>query len=181
MNPIHVAITRRVKPGQEAAFEAALLEFMGTTMASPGVLGAQLLRPAPGSAVPEYGILRAFESEMARDAFYASPLFRSWEERVAPLVEGPYELRNLHGLEAFFHQGALRPARWKMALLTWLAVFPAAYCWSQLLRPLVAPLPGMVGSAVVSIFVVVTLAWGLMPVLTRIFESWLLGSKQKQG
>jgi len=69
MTPVHVAITRRIKPGSEAAFEAALLAFMAERLSQPGVLGAQLLRPAPGGVPTEYDILRAFASEAARDAF----------------------------------------------------------------------------------------------------------------
>jgi len=42
----------------------------------------------PGSASSEFGILRTFANEQERDAFYASPLFQAWKERIAPLTEG---------------------------------------------------------------------------------------------
>jgi len=91
-------------------------------------------------------------------------------------VDGPYEQRNLHGLEAFFRQGAMRPPRWKMVILTWLGVFPAAFVWGQILHPLLAPLPQVLAYGVISAFILITLAWGVMPVLTRVFEGWLLGN-----
>lgn len=178
MDNVHVAITRRVKPGKEAAFEAALLDFFAATMNMPGTHGAQLLRPAPGGDPCEYGILRAFESKAAQEAFYRSPEFTAWEERVAPLVDGGYHLRELHGLEAFFRGGLKAPPRWKMAAITWLGVFPAAYLWGTLLRPLLAPLPGIVSTAIISMFVVATLAWLVMPFLTRIFGTWLMKSPE---
>jgi hypothetical protein len=46
---IHVAITRKVKPGFEADFEQALLKFFVQSLKHKGALGAQLIRPVPGS------------------------------------------------------------------------------------------------------------------------------------
>ena len=58
--------------------------------------------PPPGSTSSEFGILRTFANEQERDAFYASPLFQAWKERIAPLTEGEPQYRQLHGLEAWF-------------------------------------------------------------------------------
>ena len=41
--PIHIAITRRVRPGCEAEFQAALREFFQASFAHGGVLGASML------------------------------------------------------------------------------------------------------------------------------------------
>ena len=49
--PIHVAITRRVRPGCEAEFQKALREFLKTSFAHGGVQGASMLVPPPGSDV----------------------------------------------------------------------------------------------------------------------------------
>src|SRR3989442_14999496 len=100
--PIHVAITRRIKPGREQEFQAALKEFFARSLAESGVRGAAMLVPPPGSASTEYGIIRSFANAAERDAFYASPLFSEWKKRVAPLSNGEPEARELHGLEAFF-------------------------------------------------------------------------------
>jgi antibiotic biosynthesis monooxygenase (ABM) superfamily enzyme len=174
MPPIHVAITRRVKPGREADFEAALLRFFQQTMFAPGVLGAQVVRPASDSIPPfEYGVLRTFESEAARDAFYASEQFAAWDAEVEPLLCGDhYERRNLHGLEAFFRgQGA--PPRWKMGLLTWTGVFPSVLLWTTLFKPVLPMLPHLLGTALVTVAVTITLTWAVMPLLTRLFHGWL--------
>ena len=79
--PIHVAVTRRVRPGCEAEFQQALREFFQTSFAHAGVWGASMLTPPPGSDSREYGILRTFANEAERDAFYASPMFQSCDER----------------------------------------------------------------------------------------------------
>jgi antibiotic biosynthesis monooxygenase (ABM) superfamily enzyme len=174
MEPVHVAITRLVQPGKEAAFEKAMYAFIERSIGVHGVTGVHLLRPAPGADSREYGILRSFESREARDAFYSSDLFAAWEEEVAPLVESGCSKRELHGLEAFFRRGAIgAPPRWKMALLTWMGVFPSVVVWSAILRPPLHALPVFATTAVITGFVVLTLAWGVMPVLTKAFAGWL--------
>src|SRR5712664_2470450 len=77
--PIHIAITRRVRLGCEADFQQALREFLQTSFAHGGVQGASMLIPTPGSDSREYGILRTFANEAERDAFYDSPMFKTWE------------------------------------------------------------------------------------------------------
>src|SRR6516164_7950186 len=100
--PIHVAITRRIKPGCEQEFQTALKEFFARSLAESGVHGAAMLVPPPGSSSGDYGIIRSFASAAERDAFYASPLYLDWKKRVSPLSEGEPEMRDLHSLEAFF-------------------------------------------------------------------------------
>jgi hypothetical protein len=60
-----------------------------------------------------------------------------------------------------------------MAVVTWMGVFPSVLLWSSLLPKLLSSLPSLAVMAIVNVFVVVTLAWGVMPLLTRIFAGWL--------
>ena len=73
--PVHVAITRTVRPGYEEAFEEAMRSFFAESLSDKATLGAQLLRPLPGSNTRTYGILRSFANENERDAFYRSKRF----------------------------------------------------------------------------------------------------------
>ena len=115
--PIHVAITRRVRRGREAEFQQALREFVQASYAQGGVLGANMLVPLPGSDSSEFGILRTFQNQEERDAFYSSPLFKAWADRARALTEGDPEYRQLHGLEAWFRNpNQPEPPQWKMAL-----------------------------------------------------------------
>src|SRR6478609_5823472 len=78
---IHVAITRRVRPGCEAEFQKELRGFFQASFDHGSVLGASMISPLAGEDPQQYGILRTFVDEMQRDAFYASPLFAEWNER----------------------------------------------------------------------------------------------------
>ncbi len=169
---IHIAITRKVRPGKEAEFEELTGQFMQHSLGEAGMAGVHFLKPPPGSGNREYGILRSFDNEAAQESFSNSALLAEWVQRVEPLVIGQPELRTLQGLEAFF-RGDTPPPRWKMALVTWLGVFPCVFIWAKLLSPRLAFLHPILITAVVVAVVVVTLTWGVMPLLTRLFAGWL--------
>jgi uncharacterized protein len=172
--PIHLAITRRVRAGCEAEFQQALREFLQTSFAHGGVLGASMLTPLPGSDNREYGILRTFANEAERAAFYDSPLFKAWEERARRLTEGEPVSRQLHGLEAWFRSPSHPPPpRWKMAVATFLGVFPVAMVLNLALGPVIRSWPFVLGNAAFNLCVVAILTWVVMPLVTRLLRRWL--------
>jgi hypothetical protein len=174
MSQIHVAIIRQVKPGMEQAFEDALREFARQSLGAPGTTGVHMIGPVSGTHSGQYGILRSFESEAACQAFYDSEIFRRWDEHAAQFVIGGWTRRRLNGLEAFFRgDRSGPPPTWKMASVTWLGVFPSVLLWSSVLPKLLSGLPSLVITAIVNAFVVATLAWIALPLLTRVFSGCL--------
>jgi hypothetical protein len=171
--PIHIAITRRVKPGCEAEFQSALQEFFKTSFAHIGVHGASMLVPPPGSASPEFGILRTFANAQERDAFYASPMFKTWEDRIKPLTEGEPVYRELTGLEAWFRSPQNPPPRWKMAIATYLGVVPVIMGLSLTIGPVVRSWNFVLNNLVFNACVVALLTWVVMPLITRLLHRWL--------
>ncbi|MGA3163253.1 MAG: antibiotic biosynthesis monooxygenase [Verrucomicrobiota bacterium] len=178
--PIHIAITRRVRPGCETAFQQALREFFQTSFAHGGVLGASMLTPPPGSDSREFGILRTFASETECDAFYESPMFKAWEERARTLTEGEPEYRQLHGLEAWFRSPHSPPPRWKMAVATLLGVYPVSLLIGIVLSPTLEELPLWLNLFVVSAIIVGLLTWAVMPFVTRLLHHWLNPPSQQK-
>ena len=177
--PIHIAITRRVRAGCEAQFQQALREFLQTSFGHGGVQGASMLTPPPGSDSREYGILRSFANEADRDAFYDSPMFKAWDERAKTLTEGEPVYRQLHGLEAWFRSPHNPPPRWKMAVATFLGVFPVAMVLNLTLGPVIRSLPFLISNAVFNACVVALLTWVVMPLVTRILHRWLQATEEK--
>ena len=172
-HPIHVAITRRVRPGREAEFQQALREFFQTSFAHDGVWGASMLTPPPASNSREFGILRTFANEAERDAFYKSPMFQAWEERARALTEGEPVHRQLHGLEAWFRSPQNPPPRWKMAFATYLGVVPVVMFLALTLGPLIQSWNFVLRNALFNAFVVAGLTWVVMPLITRLLRPWL--------
>jgi antibiotic biosynthesis monooxygenase (ABM) superfamily enzyme len=172
--PIHVAITRRVRPGCEATFQEALRQFFQDSFAHGGVLGATMIVPTPGSNSRDFGILRTFADEKERDAFYASPLFKAWEATCEPLTEsGSWTHQPLHGLEAWFRSPQLPPPKWKMAIATLAGVFPVATILTLTLGPILGGLPFLLRGALFNACMVVLLTWVVMPLVTRVLRPWL--------
>jgi antibiotic biosynthesis monooxygenase (ABM) superfamily enzyme len=171
--PIHIAITRRVRPGREAEFQRGLHEFIQRSFAEGGVLGASMLTPPPGSNTGEYGILRTFANEKDRDAFYESPLFKEWKERAKTLTEGEPEYRELHGLEAWFRSPGAPPPRWKMALTTLAGVYPTSLLLALTLGKVVHSWSLPARSLAIAAAMVTLLTWAVMPLLTRLLHGWL--------
>jgi antibiotic biosynthesis monooxygenase (ABM) superfamily enzyme len=173
--PIHIAITVRVRKLHVAEFEQALTDYARRSLAEPGARGVHCLYPPPDSASTEYGLMRSFANAADRDAFYNSALFKDWLARIEPMVEGKSTRRQLSGLEAWFRDGGEpMPPRWKMALLTW----PAVWLASTLMRTIVAPalgpnIPQVVEAGFITAGVVIILTWVVMPFLVRRTRPWL--------
>lgn len=171
---IHVAITRQVRAGCEAEFEEKLRAFAQRSFDHNGTRGVQILSPAPGADSREYGILRSFATPSDRDAFYQSPMFKAWEMEVARLVEGGYQQRDLHGLEAWFYQvGQPHPPRWKMAVATLLGVYPTSLALGASVVPYLHGFPKPLASLVIATCMVMCLTWLVMPQVTKVLHRWL--------
>ena len=175
METVHIAITRVVKPGSEGAFEEAILKFFSQTADFPGALGAQLIRPMPGSKDRKYGIMRSFTNKEQKEAFYESAAFADWVETVKPMVEEDYERKPLHGLEAFFNDPsvAIHPPKWKMAIATWLGVWPTVFVVTQLMKPFTQQIPRIGAVGLDTLIVVILLTWVVMPGIIKLLHGWL--------
>lgn len=174
MSDVHFATIRRVKLGYEETFVAKLHEFIRESMNFRGVVGVHVIQPPADTDSREFGILRSFDGEESAAEFYSSDVFAAWSRAISPLVEGEPIQRRLSGLEAFFRgDGGNLPPRWKMAVITFLGVFPAVLLWSSVLSPLLSGLHFLIKSVVVNAAVVATLTWIVMPLLTRFFHRWL--------
>lgn len=172
---IHIAIVRRVRKAHVEAFERALAEFASKSLAEPGSRGVHCIYPPPGSGSLDYGILRSFATAADRDAFYETALYKEWRARIEPMVEGEPKYRRLNGLEAWFRSpGVSAPPRWKMALLTWIAVWPVSMLVPAILSPILpAALPRILASGVIAGGIVTVLTWGAMPLLVKLAHAWL--------
>ncbi len=172
-DPVHWAISLVAKEGREAELEQALVSFAQRSLEDRGATGVHLMRPSPGSASREFRIHRSFRSLKHSHDFYESDLFKQYQADTAGLVDGDAVIRPLHGFEAFFREGKHVPPRWKMAFVTWLGVFPSVVLFSRLVGPALSSLPQVAATAIITMLVVVALAWVIMPLLTRAFRPWL--------
>ena len=66
------------------------------------------------------------------------------------------------------------PPRYKTALLTWVGAYGAISAILYELGPMMATWPLLLRTLVISVLMVVTLTWVVIPVLMRLFRGWLV-------
>jgi hypothetical protein len=173
--PVTTTVTRRVKPGHEAAYEGFLEGIIAAASRFPGHLGAQVFRPQTAAA-GEYRIVYRFDSAAHLHAWLDSPEHAAWLERAEPHVIGPLQRQVLTGLESWFtlpSQPGLPPPPYKMALVTWAAIFPLITGVVVATAPLVGGLPLVARLAVTTAVTVPLMTWVVMPRVTRLLHRWL--------
>lgn len=174
--PVSVIISRKVREGSEAAFEATVKDWIPKATAFPGHMGVFMLRPPPGGR--EYGALLKFRSQADWEAFQRWPDYLHWLADIQPLLESSPEVESLSGLEGWFTplgaQVTRVPPRWKQAVVTWLGVCAMGLVLTFGYAPLAAELPWVVGFLVGNAIAVAGLTWVVMPALSRLFRPWLV-------
>ena len=70
-DPVSLVVRRRIRPGQEAAYEALLAEANALLARLPGHRGTGVVRPPPGEQ--EYPLLARFDSLSAAADWELSP------------------------------------------------------------------------------------------------------------
>jgi hypothetical protein len=108
---------------------------------------------------------------------------RLWVERLHKLTEGEARKQVLTGLEYWFTlPGAAAtppPPRYKMVIVTLLAIYPLSTCLSLLFVHFLGFLPLLLRGLPVSVVLVLLMTYVVMPVMTRLFARWLFPSMRK--
>jgi antibiotic biosynthesis monooxygenase (ABM) superfamily enzyme len=174
--PVTVLYSRRVKPGREADFQAWAHGIVATSRQFPGHLGASVL-DAPGSR--EYHILFTFADRKSMRAWLDSEERRRWLARVGGLIEADRGLQQLTGLETWFKLPGAKvptmkpPPRWKMWLVSIVAVYPLVLAFQALVVPRMAGLPLPLRALTFPLVLLTLMTYVVMPVVTRVLRRWL--------
>lgn len=181
--PVTIVVTRRVKAGREADYEAWLARLQAEARGLPGYLGVTTQRPAAGAPREYVSVLR-FASLADLRAFEGSDLRRRYLAELAAagdVVEADAAWQRLTGLEFWFTPppGTVvpQPSRVRMAALMVAVVFGLVLAIGSLVNAAAALLPFAVPYALRLLLTitieVVLMTWWLMPVLTRRLARWI--------
>lgn len=184
--PITVLISRHPCKGKEREFEQALSDTINVALQFPGHLGVTILKPQLNE-LNVYRILVKFDSVAHYQQWYRSSEAVHWFNVLASLEARPPNYEVMTGLEAWFtvSNSATRPIvpppRYKMALITWLAIFPLIIGINLLFGAWLTQLPMVLRSFVLSITLVLLMTYIVMPRMTRLFARWLYPSNSKNS
>ncbi len=179
--PVTVVVSRRVKPGFEAAYEAWLDRLIAGASGMRGYLGAKVQRPRPGEA-PTYTSVFRFESVETLRAFEESELRRHALAEAAAFVEADAVWSRLTGLELWFTPppGTVvpQPSKLRMALVMIVVVYALVLSLGQLVALVLARAPAPARLLVTIVIEVFLMTYVLMPRITRWLAPWIYPTKE---
>lgn len=180
--PVTVSIVRRVKPGCERAFEEFVSGITAAAMTFEGHLGATIIRPSHPT-LPEYHIIFKFDRRSNLEKWQKSECRRQWIAREKVLIIGSPTVEVITGLETWFtlsfSQAIIPPPRYKMAAITFIAIFPLIKIVSYYFRPHLVSLPTLLQEMLATGLIVLLMTYVVMPRMTRLFAFWLYPFSQK--
>ena len=170
-------IDRIPRAGMEARLEQSIMNLIAAAMRLPGHLGVTVIRPSL-PAQPGFRIVYRFDS---------CEHLRTWEEsdeyvRLVSIADGYTQgeprRQVLTGLQTWItlpaQSGAPTPRRGRMAVVTWIGIFPLVYVYERIVSWIMPPgTPILLRIAVITALVVPTMSYVVSPQLTRLFKKWL--------
>lgn len=173
---VTVVWSRRAKPGSQAALENVIDRLAKAMANAPGYEGVTSLRPQRGHP-PIYTMVAHFASQEDLDAWVSSELRGRLYAEAEEVSVGGLNVQQAAGLEAWFQMPGqplvVPPPRYKMAILTWLAIFPLLVLANLIATPLLSRLSPLARLLPVSIVLIAIMTWVVMPQMTRWFRFWL--------
>lgn len=175
--PVTVTVARRVAPGCERDFEDWYDGVIGAAARFPGFLGAGILRPT--GVGQDWHVVYRFADQETLARWEASPERADWLRKADEFVEQT-GVQRVSGLETWFAlpgRTAPAPPRWKMALVTVLAIVPLVLVVNLVLDPVVGDWPVLLRTVAFAVTLTSLMTWVVMPRMTQLFRRFLYGRR----
>ena len=170
-------MARRVRPGHEVEYEQVLEGLIAVATEFPGHLGVEVFRPQTAGSGGEYRTVYRFDTAEHLRAWLDSAERAAGLARAEPHVLGPIRTSFVTGLESWFtlpgEPGTPPPPPYKMALVTWITIFPLITALVAITGPLLDGLPLAASLAITTAVTVSLMTWVVMPRVTRLLRRWL--------
>lgn len=175
--PVTMLLVRKVKPDRLKDFEEWVTGVKQVVRRFEGYLGTDIIRPRDHSH-PEYVIMARFDNYEHLRTWMSSREREELLKKSEDLTVGAMHVQEAHGFEPWFslpeHSAAsLPPPKYKMALLTILAIYPSLLALSTLLSYLLPNWPRALLILLNVFLLVPAMTYYIMPWMTRLFRPWL--------
>ncbi len=175
--PVTVTVARRVAAGRERDFEQWYDGIIGAACRFPGFLGSGVLRPH--TAEQDWHIVYRFADPASLRRWETSPERAEWLAKADDLAQET-GVSHVTGLETWFAlpgRTAPAPPRWKMAVVTLVAIVPLVLLMNLLVVPHLVGWPLVARTLVFSGTLTGLMTWVVMPRITRLFRRFLYGGR----
>lgn len=174
--PITTIVRHRIKIGAEKDFERWINDISKIARTYKGFKGRFMIPPKEESSLNLYIIAFQFENLETLTNWMDSEERKLELEKLKVYSEQEMQLEYQEGIDFWFTQPkdqVNRPPKWKMSILTWIAVFPGVVFLSKFFSFMFPDFSSTFIVFFVTLTLVALLTWVLMPNLTRIFKKWL--------
>jgi hypothetical protein len=174
--PVSATISQAIDPACEQAYEALLSGIHEEAKRFDGFLRREVIKSVAGPHI-EYNHVIQFDSEAHLRRWEHSPERHKWLSRMSSMAVRTTPLKVLTGLETWFTltpgEAIVPPPRYKMAIVTWLAIFPLITLISYAAQPVSEDLPVAARTLAFTLVLVPLMTYVVMPRMTRLFRPWL--------
>ena len=177
LEPVTALIVRQIKPGCLSDFEEWAKGMRQVVRKFEGYLGSDHIRPSD-SLHPEFVIVVRFDNYEHLKAFLRSKEREDYIKQSDNLTVGDMNIQEQNGFESWFslpdHSvNSIPPAKYKMAILTILVLYPSLLVVSTFISGLLHSAPRPIIILVTLLVLVPMMTYFIMPWITRIFRFWL--------
>lgn len=170
-------ITHHVKKDHNEIFEQWLHEIIKEAAKFEGYQGINIIKPF--NEDNEYILTVRFDHKMNRMKWENSEIRKQWISKLDIMILKEPEIHYEKGVEFWFStpQRTVAAPKWKMALLTWSAVFILISLLTFLINSFVPHIHLLVRLFSMTIIMTLTLTYVIMPRITNLFSFWLFNKK----
>jgi antibiotic biosynthesis monooxygenase (ABM) superfamily enzyme len=173
---ISILVDRQVSEGNKEAFEKLLEEIIDASRKFPGYEETEVIKPKSDED-HSYRVLFRFDTQEHLDNWVNSNERLELVEKIDKLLTHPTRLQALTGLETWFtlpgHKTITPPPRYKMAIVSWIAITPLLMAFNYLFGEHFTKLPFVLRFALSTPWIVLIMTYFWMPLMTKIFRFWL--------
>jgi uncharacterized protein len=163
----------RARPGREHPLDLWLGRVVSEARDHGGTIAVTVEWPG---ASREYRVVQLFRDAAARESWLASPRRAELLQEAEALLEQPVRVQRT-GLETWFHppggRAAVPPPRWKMWLVSVLAIYPLVLGFLTWISPHIAGWPLAVRAAILPLVLLSLMTYVVMPTVSRVLRRWL--------
>ena len=170
--PVSVVVNRRVRVADAPAFEAGLRVLIETASRQPGQLSAEVLLGPSIADARDYYVIYRFADEHSLRSWEDSPTRHELLARLDTIAPDRRR-RELTGLPWFDLPAEPPPSRHRMAILTWIGIWPIVSLLLRFAAPLLRSLPFLPRTAAITAAAVIVMTYLVMPNLARLTAPWL--------
>ena len=177
--PVTVSVSRRIIPGQEVNYESWLRQISAVSAKFPGHMGVNFIRP-DGIQQKDYVTIFRFDNYRNLANWENSPQRHEMMEQLHGMVAGEAQINKATGLEFWFNLPEVpvtkAPSPHKMAIVLIVVVYLLVLIINLVFGSWLAVFPLYARIAIVVIGQVLLMTYFVMPLVTRLLQSWLFNA-----